>query len=80
MTEATVICIIILFMIVWLILFCMICEVSNRLRSIEVDLMCIESRQKRILNKIDSMNTPVDYVASLLKDINGTHTNENKEK
>jgi hypothetical protein len=58
----------------------MICEVSNRLKSIEVDLMCIESRQKSILKKIDNMNTPVDYVASLLKDINGTHTNENKEK
>jgi hypothetical protein len=33
-TEATAICIIILFMIIWLILFCMICDVSSQLDDI----------------------------------------------
>jgi hypothetical protein len=80
MTETIVIVISILVLGVCLSLSWTLYDSYKKLKSIEVDLMCIESRQKSILKKIDNMNTPVDYVASLLKDINGTHTNENKEK
>ena len=52
-TEATMICIIILFMIMWLTLACMVGDISKRLKSIEAELMYIETRQKYIINKID---------------------------
>jgi hypothetical protein len=55
-TEAIIICIIILFMIIWITLFGMLRNVSKRLKSIEVDLMYIATRQIYIIHKIDCEN------------------------
>ena len=37
----------------WLTLACMVGDISKRLKSIEAELMYIETRQKYIINKID---------------------------
>ena len=78
-TEATIICIIILFMIIWLVLFCAICDVSKRLKSIEADLMGIEIRQKTISRKLEYIHTSIYYVSSIVDKIDEKMTSENKE-
>lgn len=77
-TEATIICIIILFMIMWLGLFSAVCHISKKLKSIEADLMGIEIRQRTIFRKLEDIHTSIYYVSSIVDKIN--ENNENNEK
>jgi hypothetical protein len=79
-TEATIICIIILFMIIWLVLFCAICNVSKKLKSIETDLMSLETRQRTIFRKLEYIHTSIYYVSSIVDKIDEKSTNENNER
>lgn len=74
MIGTAVIVIIILFMIIWITLFGMLCKVSKRLESIEVYLII------DVTYKQEVMEMKIDYISSLLEEIEETLTNENKEK
>lgn len=56
----------------------------KKLKSIEVDLMCIETRQRNTTYNQEVMEMKIDYISSLLEKIEETFeetlTNENKEK
>lgn len=56
----------------------------KKLTSIEVDLMCIETRQRNITYKQEVMEMKIDYISELLEEIEETleetSINENKEK
>lgn len=75
MTETLIIVISILIMIICLILYCMLYTIYKELTSIKLDLMC-----KHIIINQEKMQYKIDYISSLLDDINETLTNENKEK
>jgi hypothetical protein len=56
----------------------------KKLKAIEIDLMCIETRQKVMAINQEKIEMQIDYISSLLEDIEETFeetlTNENKEK
>lgn len=80
MTEVLVIVISILLLGVCLSSTWILYDIYKKLKSIEVDLICIETRQRNMLSKQDYMHTSIYYVSSQLEDIVEKLTNENKEK
>lgn len=66
-------------MIIWLVLFCAICDVSKKLKSIEADLMSLEIRQRTISRKLEYIHTSIYYVSSIVDKIGEKLTNENNE-
>lgn len=52
----------------------------KKLKSIEVDLMCIETRQKSMEFKQEVIEMKIDYISALLEEVEETLDNENKEK
>lgn len=84
MIKTMVIVISILFLGVCLSLSWTLYDSYKKLKSIEVDLRCIETRQRNITYNQEVMEMKIDYISSLLEDIEETFeetlTNENKEK
>lgn len=84
MTKILIIVISILFLGVCLSSSWTLYDSYKKLKSIEVDLMCIETRQKVMAINQEKIEIKIDYISSLLEDIEETVeetlTNENKEK
>jgi hypothetical protein len=84
MTETLIIVISILFLGVCLSSSRILYDSYKKLKSIEVDLMGIETRQRNTTYNQEVMEMKIDYISSLLEEIEETFeetlTNENKEK
>lgn len=80
MTKILIIIISILLLGVYLSLSWTLYDSYKKLKSIEVDLMCIETRQKVMAINQEKIEIKIDYISSLLEEIEETLTNENEEK
>ena len=54
--------------------------ILKELKSMQVDLMCIESRQKSIILEQEKMQITIDFATALLESIEEALPDENKEK
>ena len=80
MTETTIIYFLIAILVICIILCWMLHIIWNELKSIQVDLMCIETRQKSIILEQEKMQMTIDFATALLESIEEALPDENKEK
>jgi hypothetical protein len=79
MTKILIIVISILILGVCLSLSWTLYDICKKLKSIETDLMSLETRQRTIYRKLEYIHTSIYYVSSIVDKIDEKLTNKNNE-